>query len=701
MSYLEIIKKYSAAVRHVELAAFLHDVDKATVEFCSDPKYHTLENKFSKEVIDEKNNRWSKYFQGFNPDMPDCGINGAFLAKEEEYEVITTSGKLSDAFVYHHCNKPAVKGEQMYFPLTAIIVHAGGCGADGMDSAMDKADGAARSQEGKFVIATPFGRLWKFWDNFDFHSETAKLLRDNAPLRQYRELFSNILGETRIPFNDVTLWDHSFNVATFAKSLFCKVLIEYHSAERSAENCYKLPCRKGITFLKIAFDREALLQKAHISSDIWGFNEEISLLMDQVREEFENSLCIGNEIYRDHSTMLFSIPLLDEGIREKFEAELADVLETLISEAISAKKLELMPFECSVQAFEVPEEKRPDIGRQLVLHSGKLLNSAARFHHALKPLQTIAGEIHPGRVCDICSLRNAKGGRNNDDYLCPVCEKRRKEYSREGIEKLVPTDENKLAYLFIEPDLNSLRDGTLFAEAYKDYTGNAPQASPARVFRAHTRMQEFLTSFAENLGVKHQIITLSSRRLEVIVPAVAIDSIIEKFIKLRIEEFGKFSIPFKLGVIFFYKSFPLYAVIDAVSGMRSYLPEEGFDFMLLDSAAERHIFSVSGRQHHIFGNANSYTLSRFADFVKVWEYLRHLEKSQISHIENTLIAKLLEWKEQRFSETYRAFCRMVLFAPNALGSQNCCGNEDFLVEAAFSGLLLDVIDLYVHIENKK
>ena len=186
-----------------------------------------------------------------------------------------------------------------------------------------------------------------------------------------------------------------------------------------------------------------------------------------------------------------------------------------------------------------------------------------------------------------------------------------------------------------------------------------------------------------------------------IVPAVAVDSIIEKFLKLQIEEFGKFSISFKLGVIFFYKNFPLYVVIDAASEMCSYLPADGFDFMLLASAGERYVFSSSGRRHHIFGNANIYKLPQFADFINVWRYLQRLEKSQISNIENLLIAKLMEWKKQQISEIYKAFCRMVLFAPNALGGQNCDGNEGFLVEAAFSGLLLDVIDLYVHIENKK
>lgn len=708
MSYLEIVKKYSEAVRHIELAAFLHDIDKAAVEFCASSGYHTLNNKFSTENIQEKNKRWGEYFHGFDPEMPDCGIEAAFLVQDpkKEFQITTNSGKLSDAFVFHHCNNPENNEETMLFPLTAAIVHAGICGADGIDSAMDKAAAGCSPQKGQFVVSTPFGKVCKYWDNSGFYSTTEQLLKENAPLREYQEHFSNVLGETRIPFNDVTLWDHSFNVATFAKSLFCKLLMEYHCEERSAENCCSLPHRQGITFLKITFDRDSLLKKAHISSDIKGFNEQITQLMDQVRKEYEKTLLLGNEIYRDHAAMLFSVPLLAEEHQKEFEVELTSSLEKIISEVIGAGHLEQLPFEILMQPAEMVLKKgKSDIGSTLVLHSSKLLRTAGRYHHALKPLQDLARDIHPGRVCDICSLRSAAGGRDNDDHLCSVCEKRRKDYAVESVEELVPACENKLALLFVEPDLSSLHDGTLWSEAYKDYKGDAPRASAARVYRSRAVIREFLSDFAENSGAEHQIVTLSSQRLEMIIPASAVDDILEKFIKRRIEEFEggtrKFSIPFKVGVIFFYKTFPLYAVIDAASGMRSYLPENGFDFMLLDSAGERHIFSPSGRRHHIFGKANFYTLPQFTGFIKVWEYLRQLEKSQISNIENALIAKLQEWKEHRKSEAYRAYCRMVLFAPHAFGSIDCRGNEDFLVEAAFSGLMLDVIDLYVHIENKK
>ena len=37
--------------------------------------------------------------------------------------------------------------------------------------------------------------------------------------------YSHALGETRIPANDVTLWDHSYSTASLYKSLLCQDLI--------------------------------------------------------------------------------------------------------------------------------------------------------------------------------------------------------------------------------------------------------------------------------------------------------------------------------------------------------------------------------------------------------------------------------------------------------------------------------------------
>ena len=353
----------------------------------------------------------------------------------------------------------------------------------------------------------------------------------------------------------------------------------------------------------------------------------------------------------------------------------------------------------------VPDPQHPgsiDAGKTFMRHSARLLNRHEHFVHALEPLAELSRSARPGRVCDICQLRPAQPGRDNDDHLCPVCLGRRQQFEADSVlPKLPGKEENKLAMFSITADLNGLRTGELFDKVYSGQEIH-PLASPGRIFRAHETIRNFFAAFLEKTGAEVQCltITLSPQALEFIVPAGSADQVLNTFSRMKSDTFGRFDIPFKAAVIAFHQNFPLYAVIDAAAGMKDYLTENGFDFLLLDTVDVRHSFSEQGRRHHIFGKANRYELKDFSSFEKVWRYLEKLEKSQIGNIENALIAKHLDWGDAA-GEAYRAFAGMILFAPNALGRIDCQGNESFLLDSAVSGLLLDVIDLYIHIENKK
>ena len=714
MSFLEIVSKYRDAVRHVELSALLHDIDKADAEFKKDPKHHTLDKKTSD--LPKKAQRWQNVFGDHDPAMPDCGIDETEISEGYGYRITIGSGRLSDAFCYHHVNNPAEKGTLMEFPLTAAVVHGGICGADGIDSGLNKVDtddkkqkaGCYSKQTEPFEIATPFGKIDCYWDNGDFYRATRELTLNGAPIRDFREPFSTVLGETRKPYNDVTLWDHSFNVACWAKALFAKILIEYHSGIRQENGCYTLPGRSGVSCLKVELDREALLKQAHLAEDILGMNDSCGKIMDRIRDRFENELSIGNEIYRDHARMLFSFPNLTETLRADFETELKKALSEILAEAVAEFGLQQLPFAIAILPLEtIPDPKHKnsiDAGKTFSQHSVRLLGNREHFFHALAPLTELNRSIRPGRVCDICRIRTAISGHDNDDHLCGVCMDRRKKFTSDAaLPKLSGPDENKLAMFSISADLQDLRTGALFDRVYAKQEIH-PLASPDRVYRSHETIRKFFSGFLAEIGKEDPCltVTLSPESLDFILPAKSIDRVLSRFIRVRSETFDPFDIPFKTAVIAFHQNFPLYAVIDAAAGMKEYLSENGFDFLLLDAVEVRHTFTPQGRRHHIFGTANRYKTSDFSNFEKVWHYLSKLEKSQISSIENSLIAKRLDWgNEAARGEGYRAFANMVLFAPNALGKINCQGNEAFLLDSAVSGLMLDAIDLYIHIENKK
>ncbi len=160
--------------------------------------------------------------------------------------------------------------------------------------------------------------------------------------------------------------------------------------------------------------------------------------------------------------------------------------------------------------------------------------------------------------------------------------------------------------------------------------------------------------------------------------------------------------------------------------------EGWFDFILADSAQSRFAFRGGTRRHHILGERPAYPLSSVREFQRIHGLLVKLTPSQISAIEGTLVEKMLAWKHQWFSSnpetevTVRHFCELIVMAPNAFGARtpdkrfyrhfdchkggdpqreadyqktNPNSERNLLINAACNGVLLDVIDVYEHLQD--
>ena len=223
MSLLEILKRNKKQIIQAEMAALLHDLDKLCPEFINNSEFHT--NNW-KDVRKEKQKRWQDLI-GKDETIDIGDIDPACIDIEDKDVTINTDcfGRISCPFVEHHEN------HERYFSALAMLVHGGGSGADGIDSELDKnPEEKTGNQKGKvFHIDTPFGYPAREWSNelekvldiikkTDFSNiDRAKLMEDLSPH------FNNALGETRFPCNDVTLWAHSYSVATLTKALLAKV----------------------------------------------------------------------------------------------------------------------------------------------------------------------------------------------------------------------------------------------------------------------------------------------------------------------------------------------------------------------------------------------------------------------------------------------------------------------------------------------
>jgi len=121
-------------------------------------------------------------------------------------------------------------------------------------------------------------------------------------LRMARYAYQRALGETRRSANDVTLWDHSFSVATLYKTSLATLLL-----------CNRLNINHLLRWrlLRVNFDVLALYAKAIKIADLLGYQRVVDKACETVKQLVEEEYPLGNEIYRDSTGIYFTFPDLD------------------------------------------------------------------------------------------------------------------------------------------------------------------------------------------------------------------------------------------------------------------------------------------------------------------------------------------------------------------------------------------------------
>lgn len=118
-----------------------------------------------------------------------------------------------------------------------------------------------------------------------------------------KNAFLEGLGDTRRSGNDVTLWDHSYSVASLYKSALSKIIYENEWTE---------PGEIKWRIIGVQYDKLGLIEKAHKLADIAGYRELTNEVDEKIKKIVEEDIPLGNEIYRDETGIYFSGPDLDE-----------------------------------------------------------------------------------------------------------------------------------------------------------------------------------------------------------------------------------------------------------------------------------------------------------------------------------------------------------------------------------------------------
>ncbi len=340
---LQDLNQNRKALLLAEVAALLHDVGKLSSQFIDQMSNEpsACSNGFAHENAVEK-------IEGFVDKRFLDAFKQSALRNQLRWDRIPNNeqiGQVLDLILHHDKAKHSA--------LLVQLLNR----CDGLDSGADKGttrvEGLPKEAKQAFdstYLATAFGTESKL------DPQTLDTIRQkstatignmlggsdaNAIATRYREIlntikemYANGLAETRRSANDVTLWDHSFSVATLYKSSLAAYLLK---------DVDHLHWR----VLRVNFDVLGLYAKAIKIADLLAYQNAVDEACRKVKNLVEEEYPLGNEIYRDTTGIYFTFPDLElpadlgQEIRrrvEEVEPELAPRIAVTVGDGATAQE---------------------------------------------------------------------------------------------------------------------------------------------------------------------------------------------------------------------------------------------------------------------------------------------------------------------------------------------------------------------------
>jgi CRISPR-associated Csx11 family protein len=443
-----------------EIGALLHDIGKCHPNFIGKNSIENTPKDFKHSKIDDFLN--NNFISIIKNDKFKIEINNN---ETDVYKIITE----------HHNNND-----------NNIIKILKKC--DQLDSADDKGIVRRKQSMDNIIISSPFGfhkenidlnclqkRLDDLQSNLTglFQNYTAGNL-DIICLRKFvvnnlKTTFSHALGETRIPANDVTLWDHSHSTASLFKSVLCSMTLGENPNEENLQWRILGFCWDGIGFIN----------KGKKIADILRRNDIIEDIKVNLQNKFENEIPIGNVIYEDNNGIYFTFPALDDSKSKELARECANIGLEIIRDKSDN---EIWPFftlsKPSRSLTILDEELKFAAQKRNVPKMSPTLFIDRKEEKVLdSPDIPTLKDKDKLDICPLCKFR----AKSLENERCDVCEERRKGRLTEWLsnrENTIWLDEvadtnNRIALLTLNFDLEKWLDGTMigtiFSQTYKDW----------------------------------------------------------------------------------------------------------------------------------------------------------------------------------------------------------------------------------------
>jgi len=434
-------------ILQAEIAVLMHDIGKFTKEFVESKT--TPGGSFFDHSAD--------FLDSANPSCNDDLRNLLSKNLEKSNWLNRTSQNiktisLGDIIKHHHGKKMDHLGWKKGDPAPLLLALA--MIADSIDSASSKGGADFKSGNGRTprlnpepfkqdlsscYLSSPFGEqecqidldaiddkrktfqqaLYKLLSGYETWNYCDLKNKRNEMLQLMRDHLSSALAETRLPANDVTLWQHSHATACIFKAMLVRHLVlgDY----RADENGYPAHHKEKLSFIGVRWNEDELLARVLRPRDILGRQLRISKLMKEIKNSFETKHCIGNEVYRDRNGICFLVPDPDEDklINESLDCLLKDIERHLNSNDFFSGDLKYNIYKKSI-GIQI-------LGFTDVLEgNAEILRTGPREPGWIDEWRKFQGKKE---ICTRCGLRpvslvgSSVGAERDKDKICAFCKK--------------------------------------------------------------------------------------------------------------------------------------------------------------------------------------------------------------------------------------------------------------------------------------
>ncbi|MFN3742951.1 MAG: CRISPR-associated protein Csx11, partial [Anaerolineales bacterium] len=294
--------------------------------------------------------------------------------------------------------------------------------------------------------------------------------RDNAigPGSYIREALLSTLAETRLPNNDVTLWDQSYVAAALFKSAVAAAILNSSFPWQDSGIKQKIRWR----LLTVAIGADHYEARAVKIGDWTGTRAVLDEFFHWVAELIEVDLAVGSLLYLDSSVAIFSFPgeRFDESVPASWLNGWEQYLQQEVDRIAESLHLETPPL---VRLSSPTRSLVPMVQERM--EAVKKL--AIPVHRPWNICQRVPEESR-GHVCPVCQVR-LNGDPTNKGKPCKVCRERRHHRLEDWLHGRLDYDtiwfeevadrNNRIALLTfsldLEPWLNGERVDSLRAQA--------------------------------------------------------------------------------------------------------------------------------------------------------------------------------------------------------------------------------------------